>query len=304
MQQKRKFKTELTSLLMLLCAATVSFLSVYVFIIPSNFAPSGIEGISTILYEITGINVGWFKLALNIPLLILAWVCLDKRYVFYVIAFVVCDAFGVILLEKLEFYTFIPMGLTAGEEIGYRLISSIVAGVALGICTGLMLKIGCSTGGIDIIACLVNMKRPNFHVERIISIICYAVIGCSYFVYRDLTSILLSCIQIFVFEWTTASLLRKDRYALEVKIITKNPDAIRDEILYRYRHSATIVNATGMYTGDAYSMVITVLDSRNMHNFMSSMKAHPDTFIYFSDGVKVQGEYHFGATVSGRVDAY
>ena len=67
---------------------------------------------------------------------------------------------------------------------------------------------------------------------------------------------------------------------------------------------ATIVNATGMYTGDAYSMVITVLDSRNMHNFMSSMKAHPDTFIYFSDGVKVQGEYHFGATVSGRVDAY
>ena len=304
MQQKSKFKTELTSLLMLLCAATVSFLSVYVFIIPSNFAPSGIEGISTILYEITGINVGWFKLALNIPLLILAWVCLDKRYVFYVIAFVVCDAFGVILLEKLEFYTFIPMGLTAGEEIGYRLISSIVAGVALGICTGLMLKIGCSTGGIDIIACLVNMKRPNFHVERIISIICYAVIGCSYFVYRDLTSILLSCIQIFVFEWTTASLLRKDRYALEVKIITKNPDAIRDEILYRYRHSATIVNATGMYTGDAYSMVITVLDSRNMHNFMSSMKAHPDTFIYFSDGVKVQGEYHFGATVSGRVDAY
>lgn len=304
MQQKSKFKTELTSLLMLLCAATVSFLSVYVFIIPSNFAPSGIEGISTILYEITGINVGWFKLALNIPLLILAWVCLDKRYVFYVIAFVVCDAFGVILLEKLEFYTFIPMGLTAGEEIGYRLISSIVAGVALGICTGLMLKIGCSTGGIDIIACLVNLKRPNFHVERIISIICYAVIGCSYFVYRDLTSILLSCIQIFVFEWTTASLLRKDRYALEVKIITKNPDAIRDEILYRYRHSATIVNATGMYTGDAYSMVITVLDSRNMHNFMSSMKAHPDTFIYFSDGVKVQGEYHFGATVSGRVDAY
>lgn len=290
--------------MMLLCAATVSFLSVYVFIIPSNFAPSGIEGISTILYEITGINVGWFKLALNIPLLILAWVCLDKRYVFYVIAFVVCDAFGVILLEKLEFYTFIPMGLTAGEEIGYRLISSIVAGVALGICTGLMLKIGCSTGGIDIIACLVNLKRPNFHVERIISIICYAVIGCSYFVYRDLTSILLSCIQIFVFEWTTASLLRKDRYALEVKIITKNPDAIRDEILYRYRHSATIVNATGMYTGDVYSMVITVLDSRNMHNFMSSMKAHPDTFIYFSDGVKVQGEYHFGATVSGRVDAY
>jgi uncharacterized membrane-anchored protein YitT (DUF2179 family) len=214
------------------------------------------------------------------------------------------DALGVILMEKLNFYTFVPVGLTAGEEIGYRLISAIVAGVALGICTGLMLRIGCSTGGIDIIACLVNMKKPNLHIERIISVICYCVIACSYFVYRDLTSILLSCIQIFVFEWTAASLLRKDRYALEVKIITKNPEAIRDEIIHKYRHSATILNATGMYTGEAYSMVITVLDGRNMHAFMSSMKAHPDTFIYFSDGVKVQGEYHFGKTVSARIDAY
>ena len=304
MQHTSKLKTELTSIFMLLCAVTVSFVSVYVFVIPSNFAPSGIEGISAILYEITGLNIGWFKLFLNIPLLLLAWIYLEKRYVFYVIGFVLCDAFGVILLEKLEFYTFIPVGLTPGEEMGYRLISAIVAGVALGICTGLMLKIGCSTGGIDIIACLVNLKRPNFHVERIISVICYGVILCSYFVYRDLTSILLSCIQIFVFEWTAATLLRQDRYALEVKIITKNPDAIRDEILYKYRHSATIVQATGMYTGEAYSMVITVLDSRNMHAFMSSMKAHPDTFIYFSDGVKVQGEYHFGKTVSGRIDAY
>ena len=304
MQIKSKLKAELSSMLMLLGAIVVSFVSVHVFIIPSNFAPSGIEGVSAILYEITGLNIGWFKLMLNIPLMIIAWIHLDKRYVFYVIAFIVGDAIGVILMEKLNFYTFVPAGLTAGEEIGYRLISAIVAGVALGICTGLMLKIGCSTGGIDIIACLVNMKKPNLHIERIISVICYCVIACSYFVYRDLTSILLSCIQIFVFEWTAASLLRKDRYALEVKIITKNPEAIRDEILHKYRHSATILNATGMYTGEAYSMVITVLDGRNMHAFMSSMKAHPDTFIYFSDGVKVQGEYHFGKTVSARIDAY
>ena len=301
---KNKLTTELTSILMLLCAVAVPFLSVHVVIVPSNFAPSGIEGISMILYEITGINIGWFKLAFNIPLLIVAWICLNKRYVIYVVAFVVLDALGVILMEQIGFFTFVPAGLTAGEAMGYRLISAMVAGVALGICTGLMLRIGCSTGGVDIIACLVSMKKPNFHVERVISVICYGVILCSYFVYRDLTSILLSCIQIFVFEWTAASLLRKDRYAVEVKIITKKPEEIRDEILYKYRHSATILEATGMYTGDTYSMVITVLDSRNMQAFMSSMKAHTDTFIYFTDGVKVQGEYHFGLTESERMDAY
>ena len=301
---KTKIKPELTSIFMMLCAAVVSFVSVYVFIIPSNFAPSGVEGISMILYEITGINIGWFKLIINLPLMILAWIFLEKRYVFYVIGFIVCDAGGVIILEKINFYTFIPAGLTDAEQIGYRLLSAIVAGVALGICTGLMLKIGCSTGGVDIIACLVNRKKPNLNIERIISVICYAVIICSYFVYRDITSILLSCIQIFIFEWTAASILRKDRYAIEVKIITKEPEIIRDEILYRLKHSATIVNATGMYTEEPYYIVVTVINSRNIHTFMRTMKAHPDTFIYFSDGVKVQGDYHFGSGVSERIDAY
>jgi len=304
MQSKTNLKAELTSIFMILCAVVVSFVSLYVFIIPSKFSPSGVEGISMILYEITGINIGWFKLAINVPLMILAWIFLKKRYVLYVITFVVLDAFGVILLEKIGFYMFIPTGLTAGEAIGYRLISAIVAGVALGICTSLMLKVGASTGGIDIVACLVNMKKPNFNVERVISVICYTVILCSYFVYRDLTSILLSCIQIFVFEWTVGAILRRDRYAVEVKIITKEPEAIREEILYKYNHSATIVNATGMYTGDNYYMVITVLNSRNMQEFMTTMKSHPDTFIYFSDGVKVQGEYHFDNKVSSRINAY
>lgn len=299
-----KIKTELKCIFMMLCAVAISFVSLYVFVIPSNFSPSGVDGISTILYEITGINIGWFKLAINIPLMILAWIYLKKRYVFYVITFILFDSFGVIILEKINFFTFIPAGLTPGEEMGYRIISAIFSGVSLGICTGLMLKIGCSTGGIDIVACLVNLKKPNVNIERIISIICYGVILCSYFVYWDLTSILLSSIQIFVFEWTAASILRKDRYAVEVKIITKQPEVIRDEILNRYQHSATILEATGMYTGEAYSMVVTVLNNRNMHDFMTTMKAYPDTFIYFTDGIKVQGNYHFGTNIGGRIDAY
>lgn len=304
MENKNKLTAELKSIFMMLCAVTISFVSLYVFVIPSNFSPSGVDGISTILYEITGINIGWFKLAINIPLMILAWIYLKKRYVFYVITFILFDSFGVIILEKLNFYTFIPAGLTIGEQMGYRVMASIFSGVALGICTGLMLKIGCSTGGIDIVACLVNLKKPNFNVERVVSIICYVVIACSYFVYWDLTSILLSVVQIFVFEWTTASILRKDRYAVEVKIITKEPEVIRDEILVKYQHSATIINATGLYTGNQYSMVVTVLNSKNMNDFMSHMKKYPDTFIYFSDGIKVQGNYHFGTNIGGRIDAY
>jgi uncharacterized membrane-anchored protein YitT (DUF2179 family) len=292
--KKEVLKKEARCIILLLIASVFSISSLHVFVIPSNFSPSGIDGISTILYELTNINIGWFKLFINIPLMVMAWFCLSKRHMLYVVVFTLMDSLGMIVLEAVDFYTFIPAGLSAAEEIGYRLIASIFSGVALGVCTGLMLKIGASTGGVDIIAALINQKFPHFHIERLISILCYIIIGCSYFVYWDLTSILLSIIQIFVFEWTTATLLKKERYAFEVKVITKYPERLKNDILYKFEHSATIVNATGMYSGDAYSMVITVLDSKNTAEFMNLMKQYPDTFMYLTDGVKVQGDFHFG----------
>ncbi len=302
---KQKIKRELWDVAVVLVAAVISSLYLHICVVPADFAPSGSEGLSTILYEITDVNLGWFKLLLNTPLLVLAWIFLKKRYVFYVMLFVFLDSIGVIVWEKVGFYTFIPTGLTDAEAIGYRLMSSVCSGVLLGVVIGMLLKRGYSSGGVDIIAGLFHKWQPHWNVERLISICSYIIVGLSYFVYKDLTSILLSIIQIFVGEWTIAGILRKERYAIEVKVITKHPDQIRDEILYKYEHSATILKATGMYSGDDYFMVVSVMNSRDIAGFISGMKKYPDTFVYFSDGVRVQGEFHFNnEQKGGRIDAY
>ena len=298
-------KKELKDIFWVLCAALISVVSLHTFVIPADFAPSGIDGICTILYEITGWNMGWFKILINIPLMILAWIFLNKKYVLFVMFFTFLDSVGVIVLESLNFYTFIPAGLTAAEAVGFRLLAAIFSGVMLGICVGIMLKMGYSSGGIDIIACLAHKWKSHFNVERVISICAYTVVGISYFVYRDLASILLSVVQIFVSEWTITAILRRERYAVEVKVITKEPEKIRDEILYKHRHSATILKAKGMYSGEETYMVVSVMSSRDIPEFMNTMKRHPDTFIYFSDGVRVQGDFHFTQEKIGeRVEAY
>lgn len=302
---KRKMQKEAKDVLLMICAAVLSVVSLHTFVVPADFSPSGIDGVSTMLYEITGLNMGWFKLAINIPVLILAWIFLSKKYVLYVILFTLLDSLGVVVLESVGFYVFIPQGLTAAEAIGYRLLASIFSAVMLGVCQGIMLKIGYSSGGVDMIACMVHKWKPHFKVERVISIICYSIVAASYFVYWDLTSILLSVVQIFVSEWTIAAILRRDRFAIEVKVITKEPEKIRDEILYKHRHSATIVESKGMYTKEGNYMVISVMNSRDIPEFMAMMKKHPDTFVYFSDGVRVQGDFHFDRDKIGdRIDAY
>ena len=302
---KLNVKKELKDICMTLMAALVSVVALHTFVVPADFSPSGIDGIGTILYEITGWNMGWFKIFVNIPLMILAWIFLNKKYVFYVMFFTILDSFGVIILEAVDFFIFIPTDLVGAEAVGYRLLAAIFSGVLLGICVGLMLKLGYSSGGMDILACLVHKWKPRFNVERIISICGYTIVGISYFVYWDLTSILLSVIQIFVSEWTIAGILRRDRYALEVKVITKEPEKIKDEILYKHKHSATIIKSSGMYSGEDNYMVVSVMNSRDIPEFMNTMKQHSDTFVYFSDGVRVQGDFHFDEEkIGGRIDAY
>jgi uncharacterized membrane-anchored protein YitT (DUF2179 family) len=175
----------------------------------------------------------------------------------------------------------------------------------MGVCIGIMLKIGYSSGGVDIVACLLHKWKPHINVERIISICAYSIVVISFFVYRDLTSIFLSAIQIFMSECIISIILKRERYAIEVKIVTKNPEEIKNEILYTFKHGATIVKSNGMYSGDDNYVIMSVMNVKEIPRLMNILKKYPDMFVYFSDGVRVQGDFHFNDDeIGGWVSAF
>ena len=61
--------------------SALSALGFHVFVYPAKFAPGGVDGVATMLQEVTDINAGWYTLILNLPLLIAAYFVLKKRYV-------------------------------------------------------------------------------------------------------------------------------------------------------------------------------------------------------------------------------
>ena len=83
MKEKISVRRELRNLIITVFASVLSALGLWVFVYPSNFAPSGIDGIATMLQTLTGLNAGIYSLALNLPLLVIAWFFLKKRYVIY-----------------------------------------------------------------------------------------------------------------------------------------------------------------------------------------------------------------------------
>ena len=140
-------------------ASAVSAFGLHIFVFGNSFAPSGIDGIATMLQEMTKINAGLFTLILNLPLLIAAWFILKRRYVIYTILFTILSSLWVYVLGEVHFYQYIV-------ETD-KVIVAIFSGLLLGAITGIMLRIGASSGGIDIIACIVQDKF-NRAVEKVI----------------------------------------------------------------------------------------------------------------------------------------
>lgn len=283
--KKINIKKEITNIFMILISAIVGAIGMHVFVYPSNFAPMGVDGIATMLQTLTGVNAGIYTLALNIPLFILAWIILKKRYVIYTIVFIIIVSGMLLVLDEVSFYQYV----TESD----KMISAIFSGILLGARTGIMLKIGGSAGGADIIACSVQAKKPYMNVETLISFICYVIMGLSFFVYQDINCIFLSIIQLIVFEWVMKIILTPTRNAVEVKIITKYPNKIKQELLYMLKHGATHVESHGMYTDEENNIIFSVINIRQIPEFMEMIKEYPDTFVYYSDVKGVRGNFRW-----------
>ena len=163
----------------------------------------------------------------------------------------------------------------------------------MGVRTGIMLKIGASSGGVDVVASMIQKKFAYRNIERIISLICYVIIGASFFVYNDLNSILFSIVQMFVFEKGVAFIMRDTRNAVEFKIVTKNPQAIKDEIIFGLKHGATIIESKGMFTEEGSAIIFSVVNTRQISEFLDIIKKHPDTFAYYTDVSGVRGNFRW-----------
>ncbi len=283
--KRKAFIKEIPAIVATIISAMLSAFGLHIFVYSSGFAPSGVDGIATMLQEKTAVSAGIYSLLFNIPLLIIAWFILKKRYVVYTLIFTVISSLLIMHLGAINFYQF--------SAEGERLIPAIFSGAILGVRTGLMLKFGGSTGGIDVAAGIIQIKKPHINIERIIAIISYVIILASYFVYKNPTSILLSFIQMFIFDKFAGSMLKDSRNAVEVKIVTKNPEGIKQDIIYNLKHGATVLDSKGMYTDGESTIIISVINIRQIPEFLDIIKKYPDTFTYYGELMGVKGNFRW-----------
>ena len=279
---KKDVKRDVVNISIIVPLSVAVAIGLWVFVYKADFAPSGVDGLATVMQYLTGVNAGIFTFAFNFPLLVAAWFILKKRYVIYTVVFTVCLSLTLLLLEKFSMYQYTENDVLA----------AVFGGMAQGV-SGIMLRIGGSAGGVDIIGCMIQKKFPHKDLEKIIAYLSYIIVAIGFMVYGNLHSVLLSVIEIFVCERITAMILRDRRNAVKFEIVTdkSQTDAIREMILFELRHGATIINAEGAFSEKDKDVMFCLVSYRQIAEFLRIVKGFDNVFVYYSDVMGVHGNF-------------
>lgn len=268
-----------------LLSGILQAISVQCFVVANDFAPGGITGIAALLEYKLHFNVGWFILAMNVPLIVLGLVFVGKRFGIISGISIILSSLLMVAIEKIG----IPMfdGIDAGE----RMIAAIAGGLVGGVGAAIMLRLGGSRGGTDILAAIVQRKYSATNIAWFIFLIDGLVVLASAFVYQNpVVPILLALIEIFVESKVTEVILQGFQSALKFEIVTKEPEKLSKEIMEKLARGVTVLPARGMYTGEESALLVCVVRKRQMTQFREILRRHPNTFAYVSGANEVMGE--------------
>src|SRR5690554_5950305 len=161
---KYRDKKKLINIVITILGSVVYSIGIKWFIIPANQKTGGFTGIAQIVYGFfepvfegviaydTGVSIIWF--ILNLPVFYLGFKSLGRRFAFLSFLSVIS---GMLALAFLPIPDIVIRENIANDYMLSALLGGFVAGVGVGI----TLKVGASTGGMDIISQYLSFKRDR-----------------------------------------------------------------------------------------------------------------------------------------------
>ncbi|MFI3321053.1 MAG: YitT family protein [Rikenellaceae bacterium] len=227
---------------------------------PAQVVGGGIPGIGSLIFEATGgvsptgeligIPIGYSYFAINTVLIAIGFFILGPRFGAKTIF---AMSFNSLMLTVFQFL------LSSHPDIlgigGDKLLSAILGGALCGFGIGVCFWQGGSTGGTDIIAMILN-KYYNISLGKTIIVGDILIVGSSYLLTRDITSIIYGYITVSVVGYAIDLFLQGNKQSCQIFIISKKYAEIADKIVYTAQRGATILNGEGWYTKQPQKIVM------------------------------------------------
>lgn len=276
-----KVKTKIMDATNLILGTLLVASAINIFFIPNKISTGGASGVGIILYYLYEIPVSFWVLVINIPLFIISLKELGFRFCLKAL---IGTGLLIILLE-------LTVPLTKYIDISNDLfIASIFGGLINGLGLSLVFRADGSTGGSDLLAQIIYKKRSASSIGSILLVIDTIVIVANAIVFNSILTALYSVVALYISKQTTDIVFEGVNYTKAVNIVTQKGEEIAREILNKTERGVTISECIGIYTGEKYTHVISVMTIPQLPKVKRIVKEIDRTaFVYISNTNEVLG---------------
>ncbi|WP_062805401.1 YitT family protein [Enterococcus pernyi] len=243
--------------------------------IANQLAEGGVSGITLILRALFHIDPAYSTLLINIPLIILGGKILGKRALAYTVL-------GTVSLSVfLWIWQRIPLQINLEHDL---LIVSLLAGLIAGVGSGIVYRMGGTTGGSDIIA---RILEKNHGISMGRSLLAFDVIVLlASLTYIDLKRMMYTLIASYVFSRVIDFILDGGYSAKGILVVSNKSEEIAPLLMTGLQRGVTFLHGEGGFSGVDKKMIYMVVSARELnevkriiheideHAFLSILNVH------------------------------
>lgn len=258
-------------------------------ILPADGMGGGAAGLSLVLCMFVEhlfgwqVSIGTMVFMINALLLLVAGFIVGWK-------FGVKTVFSIIMISvAMNFWESVlpPEGLFSGlENILQVILGGILAGSGVAIC----FMQGGSTGGVDIVAMIINKYR-TVRYGNIVMCSDFIIIGSSLLVGKTLTTVVYGYILTAVFGYTVDMIMSGNQQSNQIFIMSRKYDEITKAILEVAHRGVTLLDGMGGYTREEMKVVVVVCRKRETSDVLKVVKSvDPTAFMSIGSVAGVYGQ--------------
>jgi len=252
------------------------------FLTPAHILAGGVTGVAQILHHyVPALGVGTMYFVFNIPLFILGYRYLGRRFIFQT---------GIAILGFSALADFVRLHFSTPTD---PLLMGLYGGVLTGLSSGLVIRVGGSMGGTDIVSLVVhrltgrNIGSVSFVMNAAIVLLSMLVFGVPAGLY--------TLVSMYAASRVVSGLMHFQQRKTAL-IVTSKPSEVASAIGQRLVRGSTVMRAYGAYTQRERGVLLcamTHLEIADLKEIVQSLD--PDAFITILDTTEVIGRFRQSA---------
>ena len=269
----------ITETLMVVLGNCLYAFGVAMFIVPGGLITGGTTGIGLFVADVTGIPVTAFVLAFNLVMFLIGFFVFGKKFA----ANTIVSTFSYPI--ALELITRLLGGYRLTDDM---LLCMVFGGICIGAAIGIVIRMGASTGGMDIPPLVLNryFKIPvsgSIYVFDMMILLLQASRSSG-------EQILYGILLVIVYSTVLDKCLMLGMAKMQIKVVSEKIQEIRQAVLTDIDRGVTMINSETGYMKRSTQMLLTVVSMRELartEKLIHSVDA--DAFVIINKVSEVSG---------------